>query len=54
MLVADIVQFMQEVLLDYYISMHIGSDGLAAFGVAYPLFTMIMALVAWVVTGVQV
>ena len=53
MLVADIVQSLQEVLLDYCISKHLGSDGLAAFGIAYPLITVIMALMAWVVAGVQ-
>ncbi len=53
MLVADIVQSLQEVLLDYYISKHLGSDGLAAFGISYPLITVIMALMAWVVAGIQ-
>lgn len=53
MLVADIVQSLQEVLLDYCISKHLGSDGLAAFGISYPLITVIMALMAWVVAGVQ-
>ena len=53
MLIADIVQSLQEVLLDYFISRHLGSDGLAAFGISYPLITVIMALMAWVVAGVQ-
>ncbi len=54
MLVADIVQSLQEVMLDYYISHHLGSSGLAAFGIAFPLITVIMALMAWSVAGVQV
>jgi Na+-driven multidrug efflux pump len=53
MLVADIVQSMQDMMLDYFISKHLGSDGLAAFGIVYPAITMIMALMAWVVAGVQ-
>ena len=53
MLVADIVQSLQEMMLDYFISQHLGSDGLAAFGIAYPLITVIMALIACPVAGVQ-
>lgn len=53
MLIADIVQSMQEMMLDFFISRHLGSNGLAAFGIAYPLIMFIMALMAWVVTGVQ-
>ena len=53
MLVADIVQSLQELMLDYYISHHLGSSGLAAFGIAFPLITVIMALMAWSVAGVQ-
>ena len=53
MLLADIVQSLQEMMLDYFISQHLGSDGLAAFGIAYPLITVIMALIACPVAGVQ-
>jgi len=53
MLIADIVQSMQEMMLDFFISRHLGSDGLAAFGIAYPLLAILMALMAWVVAGVQ-
>jgi Na+-driven multidrug efflux pump len=53
MLVADIVQSLQEMMLDYFISKHLGSDGLAAFGIAYPLITVIIALIACPVAGVQ-
>ncbi len=31
MLIADIVQSLQEVMLDYFISQKLGRDGLAAF-----------------------
>lgn len=53
MLIADIVQSLQEVMLDYFISQKLGRDGLAAFGIAFPLITVIMALMAWSVAGVQ-
>lgn len=44
MALAEVALTLQDILIQFFISKHLGVDGLTAFGLVYPMFVLMMSI----------
>ena len=53
MIMAEAIQNLQDILIQFFISQKLGADGLTAYGLAYPLLSLMIGVSSFVVVGVH-
>ena len=52
MMLAEIVQSLQDVIIQFFLARTVGVDGTAAYGIVYPLLALMIGLSSFLVVGV--
>ena len=52
MMLAEMVQSLQDVIIQFFLARTVGVDGTAAYGIAYPLLALMIGLSSFLVVGV--
>ena len=53
MIMAGVIQNLQDILIQFFISRKLGADGLTAYGLAYPLLSLMIGVSSFIVVGVH-
>ena len=53
MMLAEVTQSLQDILIQFFISRKLGTDGLTAYGLAYPMLALMIGVSLFIVMGVH-